>query len=58
MVIDTVTSLRGIPRNSVSMSASEEIATPHLPTSARARSGGRNQKPISVGRSKATDKPA
>src|SRR5947209_1815095 len=33
MVIETVTSPSGMPRNSVSMSASEEIATPHLPTS-------------------------
>ena len=33
MVIETVTSPSGMPRNSVSMSSSDEIATPHLPTS-------------------------
>jgi hypothetical protein len=33
MVMETVTSPSGMPRNSTSMSASEEIATPHLPTS-------------------------
>ena len=35
MVIETVTSPRGMPRNSVSMSASDEMATPHFPTSPR-----------------------
>jgi hypothetical protein len=33
MVIDVETLSRGIPSNSVSMSARLEIATPHLPTS-------------------------
>src|SRR4029077_8662175 len=33
MVIDTVTSLSGIPWNRISMSWSEQIETPHLPTS-------------------------
>ena len=33
MVIDTLTSPNGMPANSVSMSSSEEIATPHFPTS-------------------------
>ena len=33
MVMDTETRSSGIPSKSVSMSASEEIATPHRPTS-------------------------
>ncbi len=33
MVIEVVTSPSGMPSNSVSMSASESTATPHLPTS-------------------------
>jgi hypothetical protein len=33
IVIETETWSSGIPSNSVSMSASEEIATPHFPTS-------------------------
>ena len=33
IVIDVDTWSSGIPSKSVSMSASEEIATPHLPTS-------------------------
>ena len=36
MVIDVVTPASGIPSNSVSMSASELMATPHFPTSPRA----------------------
>src|ERR1039457_2470214 len=33
MVIETVTSPSGMPRNRISMSSSEEMETPHLPTS-------------------------
>src|ERR1700680_1397952 len=33
MVIETVTSPSGIPRNRISMSSSEDMETPHLPTS-------------------------
>ena len=56
MVIEVVTWSSGMPSNSVSMSASEEMATPHLPTSPSA-SGWSGSRPISVGRSKATDSP-
>ena len=35
IVMDTVTSLSGISRNKISMSSSEEMETPHLPTSPR-----------------------
>src|SRR5688572_32177202 len=38
MVIETVTSSRLMPPKSVSMSASESMATPHLPTSPALRS--------------------
>ena len=37
IVIDTETSFRGIPSKSRSMSWSDEIATPHTPTSPRER---------------------
>ena len=33
MVIETVTSASGMPRNRISMSSSELMETPHLPTS-------------------------
>src|SRR5439155_20173802 len=43
---------RGMPSNSVSMSSSESMATPTLPTSPRARAWSESR-PICVGRSKA-----
>jgi hypothetical protein len=33
IVIDTLTSPKGMPRNKTSISSSEEIATPHRPVS-------------------------
>ncbi len=56
IVIDVVMSASEIPSNSVSMSASDAIATPHLPTSP-SDSGWSGSRPISVGRSKATLSP-
>ena len=56
MVIDVDTLSSGMPSNSVSMSASESIATPTFPTSPSA-SGSSLSYPICVGRSKATESP-
>ena len=56
IVIDVLTSPRGIPANRVSMSTRDEIGTPTRPTSPSA-SGASESKPIWVGRSKATDRP-
>src|SRR5574337_388653 len=56
MVMEDVTSPSGMPSNSVSMSASESMATPHLPTSP-AEEGWSESYPIKVGRSKAVDSP-
>ena len=56
MVIEVETSSSGMPSNNASMSSSESIATPTLPTSPAA-SGSSESKPICVGRSKATDNP-
>src|SRR3990172_5099207 len=56
MVIEVDTRSRGISRNRVSMSSSEEIDTPTLPTSPRAM-GSSASYPICVGRSKATERP-
>ena len=52
--VDTLSS--GIPLKMVSMSASESIATPTLPTSPN-DSGASESKPSCVGRSSATDSP-
>ena len=56
MVIDVVTRSRGMPSKSVSMSRSDETATPHLPTSPR-ESGWSGSRPMRVGRSNATESP-
>ena len=56
MVIDVETSSSGIPLSSTSMSRSELIDTPTLPTSPRAR-GWSASRPIWVGRSNATESP-
>ena len=56
IVIDVVMSPSGMPSNSVSMSASESMATPQCPTSPRLV-GASESWPISVGMSKATDNP-
>ncbi len=56
MVIDVVMSPRAMPSKSRSMSASEVMLTPHLPTSP-SDSGWSGSRPISVGRSKATLNP-
>ena len=56
MVIEVVMSPSGIPSKSVSISASESIATPQWPTSPRLV-GASESWPISVGMSNATDKP-
>ncbi len=56
IVIEVETLSSGMPRKSVSMSSSESIATPTLPTSPLAR-GWSESRPICVGRSKATDRP-
>ncbi len=56
MVIDVVISLSGMPSNSVSMSASESIATPQWPISPRLV-GASESWPISVGMSNATERP-
>ena len=52
IVIEVETRSRGMPSNTVSMSASESIATPTWPTSPAARSSSESS-PIWVGRSKA-----
>ena len=56
IVIDVVTSASGMSANSVSMSAAESMATPQCPTSPRLF-GSSESRPISVGMSKATDRP-
>jgi hypothetical protein len=56
IVIDVVMSLRQMPSNSVSMSASDVMFTPHFPTSP-SESSSSGSRPISVGRSKATLSP-
>ena len=56
MVIDTVTSPRSIPPNSVSMSSSESIATPSRPTSPSERAWSESW-PISDGMSNAVERP-
>ena len=56
IVIEVVTSASGMPANSTSMSAAESMATPQCPTSPSAR-GSSESRPISVGMSKATDRP-
>src|SRR5579862_5638479 len=56
IVIEVVTSASGILSNSVSMSASELIATPHFPTSPSDK-GWSESYPINVGKSKATEGP-
>ena len=56
MVMDVETRASGMPSNSVSMSSSEQMATPTLPTSPRAR-GWSESSPICVGRSNATESP-
>ena len=48
MVMDVVTLFRGIPLNRVSMSFSDETATPHLPTSP-CDSGWSESRPSMVG---------
>ena len=57
IVIDVVTAPRSMPAKRSSMSARVSTATPHLPTSPSA-SGSSESRPISVGRSKAVDRPS
>ena len=54
MLVETLSS--GIFRNKISMSSSEEIDTPTLPTSPEAIESSESY-PIWVGKSKATDSP-
>ena len=56
IVIDVETRSSGMPSNTVSMSASESIATPTWPTSPSARSSSESR-PICVGRSNAVESP-
>jgi hypothetical protein len=56
IVIEVVTSSSGMLSNSTSMSAIESTATPQCPTSPRLR-GSSESRPISVGMSKATERP-
>ena len=56
IVIDVVMPPRSIPSNSVSMSASDMMLTPHFPTSP-SDSSWSGSRPISVGRSNATLNP-
>ena len=56
IVIEVVMSAMSMPSKSMSMSRSESIATPHLPTSPSA-CGASESKPISVGMSNATESP-
>jgi hypothetical protein len=56
IVIDTLTSPRSIPANSVCMSSSVSIATPSRPTSPSER-GESESCPISEGMSKAVLRP-
>src|SRR2546422_7783321 len=55
MVMEVETFSRGIPSKRVSMSSSESMATPTLPTSPCAR-GASESNPICVGRSNATER--
>ena len=57
IVIEVVVSASGMPSNSTSMSAAESMATPQCPTSPSER-GSSESRPIKVGMSKATDRPA
>ena len=57
IVIEVVVPARSMPSNSTSMSAAESMATPQCPTSPSER-GSSESRPISVGMSKATDRPA
>ena len=56
MVIDVVTAPRSTPANRSRTSARVSTATPHLPTSPSA-SGSSESRPMSVGRSKAVERP-
>ena len=56
MVMEVLTWSRGMPLNRISMSWSESMATPTLPTSPMAISWSESY-PICVGRSKATESP-
>jgi hypothetical protein len=56
MVMEVVTSPSGMSRKRISMSAAESTATPQWPTSPRER-GSSESRPMSVGMSKATDRP-
>ncbi len=56
IVIETVTSPRSMPPNSVDMSSSESTATPSRPTSPSER-GWSESWPISDGMSNAVDRP-
>ena len=56
IVIDTVTSPRSIPPNSVSMSSSVSIATPSRPTSP-SESAASESWPIRLGMSNAVESP-
>jgi len=56
IVIDVVMSPSWMPSNSVSMSASDMMLTPHFPTSP-SDSSWSGSRPINVGRSKATLSP-
>ncbi len=57
MVIDVVTAPRSMPAKRSCTSARVSTATPHLPTSPSAR-GSSLSRPISVGRSKAVERPS
>ena len=57
IVIEVVVPARSMPSNSTSMSAAESMATPQCPTSP-SECGSSESRPISVGMSKATDRPA
>lgn len=56
MVMDVVTSPSGMSLNRTSMSAAESMATPQCPTSPSER-GSSESRPMSVGMSKATERP-
>ena len=56
IVIDVETLSRGMSLSRISMSSSESMATPTLPTSPLAM-GSSESYPICVGRSKATERP-
>ncbi len=57
IVIEVVVPASGMPSNSTSMSSAESMATPQCPTSPSDRASSESR-PISVGMSKATDRPA